>query len=37
MPATYHIVGDINIDLSKSDKNGNIADYVNTLHSMGCS
>ena len=36
-PATYHIVGDINIDLSKSDKNGNIADYVNTLHSMGCS
>ena len=37
LPATYYIDGDINIDLSKSDKNANIADYVNTLHSMGCS
>ena len=37
LSATYYIAGDINIDLSKSDNNANIADYVNTLHSMGCS
>ena len=36
LSATYYIAGDINIDLSKSDNNANIADYVNTLHSMGC-
>ena len=37
LSATYYIAGDINIDLSKSDKNANVADYVNTLHSMVCS
>ena len=37
LSTTYYIAGDINIDLSKSDKNAIIADYPNTLHSMGCS
>ena len=37
LSATYYIAGDINFDLSKSDKNAKIADYVHTLHSMGCS
>ena len=37
LSATYYIAGDINIDLSKSDNNANIADYVNTLHSIRCS
>ena len=35
--ATYYIADDINIDLSKSNKNANIADYVHTSHSMRCS
>ena len=37
LSATYYIAGNITIDLSKGDKNANIADYINTLHSMRCS